>query len=261
MKRNQRNYPSRTPYTKRRKLAGEPVSERAAQVDTARELALLKKKVRKITSNIEVKNRSSTFTSPMVSESGDTVWLSATGYSDIPRGDADDQRIGDSIAVKRILVKGMVETTSTNLFPTSVRILLFRDKIHRNANGIAASNLYGTSDSILEQQSTGAPQVQAMLPRHNQATRYQIYRDIVLVANPQAVLINNATNTTQFARVQMPFSFDVSIPDIKVHYNDAEGGNNDVNDNMFQLSVATYQATLSSAPTVSISSQIFYTDL
>lgn len=265
MKRQRTYQYNKQPYAKRIKLVGEPVSERAAQIDQARELALLKKKVRKLTSQNEVKSRETSFSAAMVNGGGpltDIAWLSNIGLSDIPQDTGENERLGDQITVKRIVVKGIVESRPENKNSTAFRVIVFRDKQHNNNSAIASAALYGSDVSLLQWQATGSSLPESMLRRHQNMHRYQVYRDVVLIANPQAISDYEPTtgNTSTFATVKVPFSFDIPIPDTKVNYGSNLGDNTAVNDNMFQLAIATVNQAGASTSYVSVSAQIHYVD-
>lgn len=259
MKRKARTFISSSlSRTKRPRLG--PVSPLQASLLQAAEVSILKRKVNKLTANVEKKwiQAVGTYTSSL--DASSSVYRSSIGFSDIPNGTTSTSRIGDSVTVTRLRVNVVLTTNPSVLAPTTFRVGIFRDKQQSGSGSIAASTPVGTPNSPYENTTLGFIQPGSFLKNAETSARYVWYRDQTFVLNPQVVYATSTGTTTQVLSVAKSFTWDISIPSVKINYLDSGALNSSVLNNMFQMVVMAPTNIGGFPPTISIGSEIFFTD-
>lgn len=232
---------------KRRITAENAVAVKSVSKDEIQdaEIKKLKAQVKRLAKKPEVKVKyfgaSSTTPAYLSGRNAYTI-----GFSSIAGGSGEEQRVGNQIRAKRLIVRlHMLQTGSS--YP--IRIIIFNDKQHGASAAISAENITGTDVSLLEDAGfTGSYPITAQTYQHDMAFRFHVYRDVVF----------DYRQGTQ--NVPVVLNFDIPL-DLVVQYDDAGGTYADVLTNMIQLYVGLSNTAGSGTPlTISMGAQIQFTD-
>lgn len=109
--------------------------------------------------------------------SGSTYWYYRHAFGN-QQGVADNERIGDEILLKKLILEMRVSAPTAELDPVTFRILILNDKQHANSSTMAVTNPFGQKTSPLENLSGAITDPTVMQRKWDMLNRYKFYRDV-----------------------------------------------------------------------------------
>lgn len=258
----QNTWASRQPYKKPR-LTGVPVTPRSAQVAQAKDVALLKRKVSKLSRGVEKKflQTSQLGTAAVFGTSPNQYGYFATCLNILGQGENSSQRIGDVISCTKLDVNFSVSSIDGTLLPTGqVRCLLVVDKLNRNSTTAPPA----TGDSAVLDNDAFIAQWANAHPNQDQKARYRILRDQTIVLQPQTVQVQVTAGpnlgVSQYTPVTQNVRWKVPLKEMKVHYSLDNTDSGDIVNNAIYMLFFQERSTQGFTFSVNLSSMLHYTD-